>query len=158
MENFYSDKFVERILKDNENFCLKGKEKLQREMQWIDDKDKSGYTFAFLDNLTIGSGKQNMDENASMNKDENMTESRLNWTLKRDESMVEQGKESENASSIVLKSQTAGNRKGALRESSIGKGVMSKMSKVGLSQFSATGNGFGGDVRDGQEKRNVKIR
>ncbi len=145
-------------MKDNENFCLKGKEKLQKEMQWIDDKDKSGYTFAFLENLTIGSGKQKRDENASMSKDENISESRMNRTWKRDESMVEQGKDSEGVSNIVVKSQTAGNRKGALRESGIGKGVLNKMSKVGLSQFSVTGNGFGGDVRDGQEKRNVKIR
>lgn len=145
-------------MKDNEKFCLKGKEKLQREMQWIDDKDKSGYTFAFLDNLTIGSGKQNREDNGIINKDENMSESRLNRTLKRGESMMEQGKEPEDVSNIVVKSQTAGNRKGAMRESSIGKGVMSKMSKVGLSQFSATGNGFTADARDEQEKRNVNIR
>jgi hypothetical protein len=93
-----------------------------------------------------------------MNKDENISESRMNRTWKRDESTVEQGKESEGVSNIVVKSQTAGNRKGALRESSIGKGVLNKMSKVGLSQFSATGNGFATDPRDGQEKRNVNIR
>lgn len=53
LDNFYSDKFVERILKDQDNFCLKGKDKLQKEMQWIDEKDRAGYTFAFLDNLAI---------------------------------------------------------------------------------------------------------
>lgn len=46
-------------------------------------------------------------------------------------------------SNIVVKSSTAGNLKGVLRQSSIGKGVVGqgKGNKVGLSQFSGTGNG-----------------
>lgn len=44
---------------------------------------------------------------------------------------------------IVVKSRTAGKIKGALRQSSIGKGVgHGKGHKVGLSQFSGTGNGL----------------
>jgi hypothetical protein len=32
---------------------LKGRDKLEKEMNWIDEKDKQGYTFAFLDSLNI---------------------------------------------------------------------------------------------------------
>jgi hypothetical protein len=70
LNNFYNDKFVERILKDNEKLCLKGKEKLQKELQWIDDKDRAGYTFAFLDNLAIQSNKHSSkDESMAVAKD-----------------------------------------------------------------------------------------
>lgn len=61
---------MEKILKDNENFRLKGKDKLQKELQWIDEKDRAGYTFAFLDNLAIQSNKQSSkDESMAVAKD-----------------------------------------------------------------------------------------
>ena len=61
---------MEKILKDNENFRLKGKDKLQKELQWIDEKDRAGYTFTFLDNLAIQSNKQSSkDESMAVAKD-----------------------------------------------------------------------------------------
>lgn len=30
-------------------FGIKGKAKYQKEMQWIDDKEKAGYSFAFIE-------------------------------------------------------------------------------------------------------------
>ena len=59
IENFYSEKFVEKIVKDSENFAIKGRDKLQLEMQWIDEKDRAGYSFAFMDSLAIKPAKIN---------------------------------------------------------------------------------------------------
>ena len=43
----------------------------------------------------------------------------------------------------MVKSNTAGNIKGVLRQSSIGRGIShSNGKKVGLSQFSGTGSGY----------------
>ena len=89
LENFYSDKFVERILKGDENFCLKGRDKLHKEMQWIDEKDKTGYTFAFLDNLAIQPARQSKEDNIfGNNKEENLGESKMNHTIMRESSMI----------------------------------------------------------------------
>ncbi len=36
VENYYNDKFVQKVISDTQGFCLKGSDKLQKEMQWID--------------------------------------------------------------------------------------------------------------------------
>lgn len=54
-------------------------------MQWIDEKDKSGYTFAFLDNLTIKPGKFNRDQK-TISKEEKLGQSSVNRVIMRDSS------------------------------------------------------------------------
>ena len=80
-------------MNDNTDFCLKGNDKLQKEMDWIDEKDRAGYTFAFLNNLAIQSNKQSCkDDSTTGNKDENMGESKLNRTFMRDDSSFDKSR------------------------------------------------------------------
>lgn len=54
-------------MKDSESFVVRGRDKLQKEMQWIDEKDRAGYTFAFMDSLAIKPSRQTAEDKVTRN-------------------------------------------------------------------------------------------
>ena len=57
------------------SFSLKGKDKLKKQMQWIDEKDRHGYAFVFVDGFGMNKGdiaggniKNDRDSKTSMGK------------------------------------------------------------------------------------------
>lgn len=84
VRNYYEDKFVEKIVKNNEGFSLKGKDKLQREMEWIEQKDRAGYTFAFMsgDNQRESvNNRLSKDDKTVMGKEDNLRDSQVNRSV-----------------------------------------------------------------------------